>query len=308
MRIRIALIVLALAASALTQEPKRPPITGVAHISLFVHDIEKSRHFYKDFLGYDEPFKLDKPDGSLALTFIKVNDRQYIELVPETAAGTDRLNHISIETPDANAMRLYLGSRGVKVPDQVPTGRIGNANFNVKDADGHTVEIVQYLPAGWSMREKGKYLGPHRISDRMAHLGITVANLDAATQFYLRPARLPGDLARQQGRQDPQLGERQGPRWRRLPGIHVGETARNASAPSITSASSSPISKRPSATWSPVPPVRTTIAQLTIATGVNHKHQCNLYDPDGTRVEMMEPNTVDGKPVPPSPAPPPVRN
>ena len=44
---------------------------------------------------------------------------------------------------------------------------------------------------------------------------------------------------------------------------------------------------------------------IEIKTGVNHKRQANLYDPDGTRVELMEPNTVDGKPVPSSSAPPP---
>jgi len=44
---------------------------------------------------------------------------------------------------------------------------------------------------------------------------------------------------------------------------------------------------------------------LTIAVGVNGKRQVNLYDPDGTRVEIMEPFTADGKPVPPSTAPPP---
>ena len=63
----------------------------VAHIALFVSDIEKSRAFYKDFLGFSEPFKLDKPDGSLSLTFIKVNDRQYIELFPGLQPGADRL-------------------------------------------------------------------------------------------------------------------------------------------------------------------------------------------------------------------------
>jgi lactoylglutathione lyase len=41
--------------------------------------------------------------------------------------------------------------------------------------------------------------------------------------------------------------------------------------------------------------------------GKNGKRQANLYDPDGTRVELMEANTVDGKPVPSSSAPPPTR-
>ena len=47
--------------------------------------------------------------------------------------------------------------------------------------------------------------------------------------------------------------------------------------------------------------------KFDIKTGVNRKRQCNLFDPDGTRVELMEPRTIDGKPTPPSTAPPPVR-
>jgi lactoylglutathione lyase len=44
---------------------------------------------------------------------------------------------------------------------------------------------------------------------------------------------------------------------------------------------------------------------LEVRIGVNRKRQMNLFDPDGTRVEVMEPTTVDGIPTPPSPAPPP---
>ena len=96
-----------------SQEPKRPRILGVAHIAVFVSDIEKSRAFYKDSIGYVEVFSLNKPDGMLSLTFLKINERQYIELFPQTEPGTDRLNHISIETDDAEAMRAYLGSKGI---------------------------------------------------------------------------------------------------------------------------------------------------------------------------------------------------
>jgi lactoylglutathione lyase len=44
---------------------------------------------------------------------------------------------------------------------------------------------------------------------------------------------------------------------------------------------------------------------LEIRTGINRRRQLNLYDPDGTRVELMEPHTVDGKPAVSSNAPPP---
>jgi lactoylglutathione lyase len=42
---------------------------------------------------------------------------------------------------------------------------------------------------------------------------------------------------------------------------------------------------------------------LEIRTGINRRRQLNLFDPDGTRTELMEPVTVDGNPAPPSQAP-----
>ena len=118
------------------------------------------------------------------MTFFKVNDRQYIELSPEKEPNTDRLNHYAIETNDAEAMRLYLASHGVKVPDHVPKGRIGNLNFMIKDPEGHNIEIVQYPADGWTMREKGKHMPDVRISKRMMHVGIIVTNLDSEMKFY----------------------------------------------------------------------------------------------------------------------------
>jgi catechol 2,3-dioxygenase-like lactoylglutathione lyase family enzyme len=47
---------------------------------------------------------------------------------------------------------------------------------------------------------------------------------------------------------------------------------------------------------------------IQIQTGINRKRQVNLFDPDGTRIELMEPTTVDGKPAPSSTAPPPHPN
>ncbi len=70
-------------------DPVRPRITGIAHMAIYVHDLEKSRSFYHDFLGYDEPYHLDNPDGSLSLTFLKINEHeQYIEVFPEKAPPT----------------------------------------------------------------------------------------------------------------------------------------------------------------------------------------------------------------------------
>jgi catechol 2,3-dioxygenase-like lactoylglutathione lyase family enzyme len=303
-------IVLLLCTSTLmlAEAPARPRILGVAHISLFAHDYEKSRAFYRDFLGYEEPYSLKNPDGSPIMTFFKVNERQYIELSPEKEPGTDRLNHISIQTDDAEAMRLYLASKGFKVPDKTPKGRIGNSNFTVKDPDGHGVEIVQYEQAGWTVREKGKYMSDARVSTHMMHVGIIVTDLDRANRFY-------GDIL---GFKEIWRGSKSGTElsWTNMKvpdGDDYIEFMLYKEPP--------PPTKRGSAhhLCLEVPDAAATVAALDnkpyrkqytqtleIRTGTNRKRQVNIFDPDGTRTEVMEPVTVDGgKPAPSSNAPPP---
>ena len=163
----------------------RPPIVGVAHIGLETNDIAAARHFYGDELGYQEPFKLDKPDGGLMLTYFKVNDHQYIEVFPDLKSETqDRLSHIAFETTDIRQLRDYLASRGIKVPDKVQTGRDGNLNMMIADPDGHKVEFVQYMPGSLHSTNFGKFLPDTRVSDHMIHVGVTVADRPAADRFY----------------------------------------------------------------------------------------------------------------------------
>jgi lactoylglutathione lyase len=288
-------------------EVQRPEILGVAHISLFAHDYEASRAFYHEFLGFDEPYSLKKPDGSPSMTFFKINDRQYIELSPETEVGSDRLNHYAIQTNNAEAMRAYLAAHGVKVPDRVPKGRIGNLNFMIQDPEGHKLEIVEYPADSWTMRETGKSMPGTRISQRMMHVGLVVTKLEAEMNFYTEV-----------------LGFRE--TWR---GSSTGKVLSwvNLKVPDgddyvefMLFKEPPPATKRGTAhhLCLQVPDVTKSIAELNARpyrsrygrpveskTGVNRKRQVNLFDPDGTRTELMEPQTVDGTPAPLSSAPPP---
>ncbi|MSV29988.1 MAG: bleomycin resistance protein [Bryobacterales bacterium] len=303
---RLLLTAVILLAPAGAQQVKRPPITGIAHMAVFAADVEKSRAFYKDFLGYGEPFDLKNPNGSLSLTFIKINERQYVEIFP-MEAGTDRLNHISIETPDAEALRAYLASKGVTVPPKANKNRIGNISFNVKDPDGHTVEITQYTPDGRSAREKGKFIGPSRISDRMAHFGILVGALEPAMKFY---GSILGFQEIWRGGRDPKVLS-----WvnMKVPeGDDYIEFMLYTDLPAPTNRGTQhhiclfvPDMDKAVAALEARPERKGYERPMEIRTGVNRKRQMNLYDPDGTRVELMEPNTIDGKPTPSSTAPPP---
>jgi lactoylglutathione lyase len=287
------------------EQINRPPITGLSHIALYVHDLEKSRAFYKDFLGFAEPYSLTNRDGAVHLTWIKINDRQSIELFPEKTNTGDRLYHIALETDDAVGMRDYLASRGVTVPAHVGKGKIGNLNYFVTDPDGHTVEIVQYAPDGWTIQNRDKFLPETRISTNMAHFGILVGDAAAAKKFYegilgfhetWRGAKNPAVLSWIHEHVPDGEGFLEFMLYSRLP-----DPARRGAAhhlclevPDLDQARSILQERAPRIGYT---------KPLEIQTGINRKRQLNLYDPDGTRVELMEPRTVDGVPAPSSTAP-----
>ena len=289
------------------QTPQRPHILGVAHIAVFAHDYEKSRSFYGDFLGFEEPYSLKNKDGSASMTFFKINDHQYIELFPEREANSDRLSHISLETDDIEALRVYLASKGVKVPDHAQPARIGNLSFNIIDPAGHQVEMVQYMPGGKTVAAYGKYMSDTRISSHMTHVGLIVTQLDPEYKFYTEIL----------GFKETWRGSSSGTvlSWVNLkvpdgddyiefmlakdePGpTHRGSAHHLCLQVPDVAASVERLKTRPY--------FKTYDHPIEIHVGINRKRQANLFDPDGTRTELMEPATIDGKPAPPSTAPPP---
>jgi catechol 2,3-dioxygenase-like lactoylglutathione lyase family enzyme len=288
-------------------EVKRPRILGISHMALFVSDLQKSRWFYEDFLGYAEPYNLKRDDGSVRIAFIKINEDQYIELFTDSPKQEGQLNHIAFYTDSAEGLRANLASLGAKVPEKVGKGKIGNSNFNITDPNGHTVEIVQYEPDSWTRRAEGKYLPDTRISTHMAHQGVTVAALDASTKFY------GGILGFQEFWRGSSSGKVLSWVNMRVPDgqdylefmlYSKPPDAREMGVKNHICLVTSDIEKAV-ASLKARPAAKSYTLPIEIKVGVNGKRQANLFDPDGTRIELMEPNTLDGKPVPPSAAPPP---
>ncbi len=313
MRFPVLLFVVGLMAPpvALAQAaPVRPRIIGISHAAFYVSDMAKARAFYEGFLGYQSPFSIPRKNPQEQLVWIKINDRQTIELFPgsEVAPGADRLYHIAVETDDAEAMRLYLKSRGVAVPDKVGVGKIGNKNYFIKDPSGNIVEIVEYLPAGWTRREAGKFMADTRISTRLSHVGVMIAQLDTALKFYVdilgfREIWRGSKTANVLNWVNLQVPDGQDyvefMLYDKYPSVDRVHTLQHIclEVPDVAKAGAI-LSGRPLPAGCKPP--------TAMATGVNGKRQINFYDPDGTRVEVMEPATADGKPRPPSQARPPV--
>jgi catechol 2,3-dioxygenase-like lactoylglutathione lyase family enzyme len=294
---------------ATSNAPARPKVLGVAHMAVYVKDLDKTRKFYESFMGFAEAFTLPKKDGTgVRIVFVKVNEHQYFEIFNEADRGEGQLNHISFYTDNADRMYAYLKSRGVEVVSDkgsVGKGQTGNKNFNVKDPDGHIVEIVEYQPDSWTAKAAGKFLPDTRISTQIMHLGVLVGDLDKSNKFYgetlgfkefwrgsgsprmlswvnMRPAEADDYLEFMLYNKLPEAG---------------GRGTKNHASLTVPDADKAlaELKRRAAAVGYD--------REIAIQTGVNKKRQINLYDPDGTRIELMEPNTIDGQPAPNSTAP-----
>ena len=305
-----AISLLALGAVAFAQEPKRPKITGISHAAFYVSDMAKARAFYEGFLGFQSPFSIPRKNPAEQLVWIKINDRQTVELFPgsEVAPEAERLYHLAVETDDAEAMRVYLKAKGVEVPDKVGVGKIGNKNYFIKDPSGNIVEIVEYMPDGWTMRAQGKFLPDTRISTRMSHVGVMIAQLDTALKFYedilgfkeiWRGAKAANQLSWVNLQVPDGNDYVEFMLYEKYPSLDRVHTLQHIclEVPDVAKAGEMLSHRKYPEGSKPATP---------LAVGVNGKRQINYYDPDGTRVEVMEPATADGQPRPPSPAPPPV--
>lgn len=285
----------------------RPRILGISHVAYFVSDLPKTLAFYKNYLGFAEPYDLKRPDGTVRIAFIKINDYQHIELFAEPPKDDGMLSHISIYTDNAELMRQYLASRNIKVPARVGKGKTGDKNFNITDPDGHTVEIVEYEPDGWAMKTRGKLMPATRISDHIMHVGILVGSLENSMKFY------GGILGFKEFWRGSASGKTLSWVDMRVPDGHdyvefmlyrdlPPQDKRGGAnhfclvTPDIAKAVSALESR---------PAFKIYGKQIEIKVGHNRQRQANLFDPDGTRIELMEPFTIDGKPTPPSTAAPP---
>lgn len=277
----------------------------MSHIALFTQDMAKSLEFYRDFLGFEEQFQLTDSEGHLSLNFIKINDLQSIELFPEPNAGTERLHQIAFVVEDLEALRLHLKSRAIAVPDAVGKGRIGNFNFSVRDPDGHTVEFVQYTPDGWTLQDAGKHMGEAPIAQHLRHVGFMVRSLDASLAFY---SDVLGFSETWRGSSDGKLLS-----WVNLKVQDSDDYIELMLYKDPLSRDQRGVKNHLSLEVSDMPKAESVLKErapgvnymqpIKHKIGINCRRLLNLFDPDGTRTELMEPGTVDSVPAPSSDAP-----
>ncbi len=277
MRIRCLLFLLAVSVLCSGQStPQRPQVTGISHVAFYSSNLEAAKKFYGELLGLAvEPPRLNNYHVGV----------QSVELEPLPAGhGHDLISHVAFATPDAEGMRKYLASHGVTVPGKVNTESSGTVWFALKDPEGNPIEFVQEHP---------ELAGRHAevpVSKVMIHAGFVVHNQAAEDKFY--KDMLGFHVYWHGGMKDDQtdwvdMQVPDGTQWLEYMLVRPGEELSprtlgvlNHIALGVTSMSDAAQILR-SRGWTPSENEKEQI-------GKDGKWQLNLYDPDGTRVELME--------------------
>jgi len=179
----LLLLVLGIAAAIRLPAADPLPLRGITHVAFRVSNLAKSRDYYGRVLGFGEPFEF-RDGGRTTVAFMKVNDRQYIELYPGLPAGeSTRFSHICLETPDIATLRRHLVNRGLH-PTEIIKARAGNLLCAIKDPEGQMIEFLEYLPESLHRNAEGQALSPARIARRLVQAGVMARDEAASLAFY----------------------------------------------------------------------------------------------------------------------------
>jgi catechol 2,3-dioxygenase-like lactoylglutathione lyase family enzyme len=277
----IAVLASDVAAVPATQSPAgRPRITGINHVAFRVSDAAAARRFYGDFLGL-----VERPGAGASRITYAIGARQYVALEPGLPATEDeRLAHLAFETADLKALVAYLSSRGLTVQSR-DTCQVGSVV--VTDRDGHPIEFVQ----GQWPPPAAKGGSDRALSNRLLHAGLTIRDEQAAHTFYRETLGFseiwrggrPEGVTQWVNMRVPDGTDyleymfiSDTPDRRRLGSLHHMALL----VPDIQAAWEEAVRRTPEAVRAPLNPPQV---------GVNGRWQLNLFDPDGTRTELMEP-------------------
>lgn len=276
------LLALALLPALAGAEAPRPPITAVSHIALYAADPAATERFYTHDLG---AVKGEDPENPKGVRYY-FSPRQFVEILPLPAWGAKsagRLDHVAFTVADAKAMRSYLAARHWKVPSSVSEGSDGSYWFSVEDPEAHRIEFVQSPP-------KLPSIPDNPLSAHIIHGGFIIQDRAKEDSFYrdilgFRPYWFGGMKDDQASWISQQLPD--GSDWleymlvapgdkvdRRLAGIldHLALGIGNVEAAYTR-------------LWTGD---RLAGQEEQPKIGRDAKWQLNLFDPDGTRVELME--------------------
>lgn len=260
----------------------RPPITGVSHISVYTSHPADTEHFYVHDIGCYKGSDPENPNG----VRYYINPTQFVEVLPLPAGNSpNRLDHLAYITANAEQLRTYLAAHGVAVPSSVQKGSDGSRWFHVKDPEGNDVEFDQ-VPAHLLLLTGADPIGRHII-----HVGMLVHSQDAENKFYreilgFRPYWYGGMQPNRVDWVSQQVPD--GHDWLEYMLDHSSNGQISQRQLGVLNHFSIGVVNMEKSVTLLDSQDRLTNQHGGPQLGKDGKWQYNMYDPDGTRVELME--------------------
>jgi catechol 2,3-dioxygenase-like lactoylglutathione lyase family enzyme len=157
-----------------------PALSGIAHVAFRVADVAAARAFYQK-LGFEQAFEMTR-DGQTTEAFIKISDRQFIELYPRNGQPGG-LMHVCYESSGLDPLYAEYVKRDLK-PSAVRKAGAGNMLMVVHGPENQTIEYTQYMPGSMHFEDHGNHLGENRVSQHLLGATLAVKDLAAARAFY----------------------------------------------------------------------------------------------------------------------------
>jgi catechol 2,3-dioxygenase-like lactoylglutathione lyase family enzyme len=154
--------------------PSRPKITGIDHVAFYTTQPDGVKQLYTVTLGLASAAPLES--GELVRYLV---GKQWVgySTAPDPNA-TDRMDHVAFTTENAEALRKYLLANGVKA-QEIQRRSDQSLAFMVSDPEGHHVEFVER-----SKTESTPTPPDTAVSHHMIHTGFIVHNKEAEDHFY----------------------------------------------------------------------------------------------------------------------------
>lgn len=267
-------------------QQQRPPITGISHMCVYAQDMAASDDFYARDLGATRGPDPQNPAGARYY----FSATQFVEVLPLPAGATiSRMACVAYNTSDAAGLLKYLQARGVESASKLHTSPDGSQWFDTKDPEGNTVQFLQPDTA------HAVAVVSTPIGTRIIHVGYLVRSRSDEDRFYrevlgfrpywygaMRPNKV--DWISQQ--------VPDGHDWIEYMMVGDGSTT---SPDNLTQNHLGVLNHFSLGVPNMEQAVTTLYQQDRLPPrhdgpqmGRDGKWQANMYDPDGTRVELME--------------------
>lgn len=173
--------------------PETPavPIVGLAGVAFRVSDLTKARAYYQGVLGLAEAFSTKDQAGRVASVYFKINDDQYVEVVPDLKPGElHREARVMFQSSDLKKLHAIYTERGL-APTPITNGPDGNPVFRLIGPSGAKLDFIEYVSGSQQGLLRGKLLDARRISTHLWHVGIYTEDRAASAPFYGEKLGLP---------------------------------------------------------------------------------------------------------------------